>query len=82
MNTCANLDLSPVVLRLVDVVAVQQQYTGTVRTVVIAGLCGGWSARTVRYYLAQAESAGIVHRPRGAKSGWAVVRRGTGMVFN
>lgn len=72
-NSCATIELKPVVLRLVGVVADQQRYTGTVPTVVVAGLCGGWSVRTVRYYLAQAEREGMVYRPHGAKSGWAVV---------
>jgi len=32
----------------------------------------GISERTARYYLARLEKAGVVRRPAGARSGWAV----------
>jgi hypothetical protein len=32
----------------------------------------GWSERTIRYYLAQAERARLVYRPLGRCSGWSI----------
>jgi hypothetical protein len=32
----------------------------------------GWSDRTIRYYLAQAERARLVYRPLGRCSGWSI----------
>lgn len=62
--------MTPAAVRVLDVLVDVQRGAGVpVRTALVADLLG-WPPRTVRYYLSQAERAGLVARPRGVKSGW------------
>lgn len=68
----ATQELKPAAVHVLTVMAMLTRGLPA-RTVVIADACG-WPPRTVRYYLAAAESAGLVHRPYGPKSGWKLAR--------
>lgn len=62
--------LPPAAERVLEVLADAQRFIcAPVPTVLVADVVG-WPPRTVRHYLAQAERAGRVSRPRGVKSGW------------
>lgn len=64
--------LAPFERRLRTVIS-QHQITGPVASRVIAGQVNQ-PVRTVRYYLRQMESAGVIYRPSGRKSGYATAR--------
>ncbi len=61
---------SPAAQLIIETVAVKSRRR-PISTLAISMMVG-WPERTVRHYLSIAEQVGLVERPNGPKSGWAV----------